>query len=74
MSVYLDYNATTPVDPEVLKAMEPFFSKNYGNASSIHLHEKFGYQHTGIMKEVGKKFGQFLDVHIMQVIFRENNS
>jgi cysteine desulfurase len=34
--VYLDYNATTPVDAEVLSAMMPFFAQTYGNASSIH--------------------------------------
>jgi cysteine desulfurase len=34
--VYLDYNATTPVDGEVLAAMMPFFAETYGNASSIH--------------------------------------
>lgn len=34
--VYLDYNATTPVDREVLAAMLPFFSEKHGNASSIH--------------------------------------
>lgn len=34
--VYLDYNATTPVDTEVLSAMMPFFAGTYGNASSIH--------------------------------------
>jgi cysteine desulfurase len=34
--VYLDYNATTPVEPEVLDAMLPFFSAEFGNASSIH--------------------------------------
>jgi cysteine desulfurase len=34
--VYLDYNATTPVDSHALAAMMPFFAEAYGNASSIH--------------------------------------
>jgi cysteine desulfurase len=34
--VYLDYNATTPVDPAVLEAMLPFLSGNFGNAGSVH--------------------------------------
>jgi cysteine desulfurase len=36
MRVYLDYNATTPVDPAVVDAMQPYFSAEFGNASSIH--------------------------------------
>ena len=34
--VYLDYNATTPVEPLVLDAMLPYFSADFANASSIH--------------------------------------
>src|SRR3990172_8948661 len=34
--VYLDHNATTPVDGAVLEAMLPFFTEEFGNASSIH--------------------------------------
>lgn len=38
MRVYLDNNATTPLLPEVLEAMLPYFGERFGNASSIHHH------------------------------------
>jgi cysteine desulfurase len=34
--IYMDHNATTPVHPEVLDAMWPFYKEEWGNASSIH--------------------------------------
>ncbi len=36
--VYMDANATTPVLPEVMEAMRPWFDEQFGNASSIHFH------------------------------------
>ena len=35
-TIYLDHNATTPVDPEVLKDMLPFLRDDFGNPSSSH--------------------------------------
>ncbi|MBL7927191.1 MAG: N-acetyltransferase [Bacteroidia bacterium] len=42
-----------------------------GNASSIHIHEQLGYEHVGLLKEVGVKFGQLLSVHLMQKVFND---
>jgi cysteine sulfinate desulfinase/cysteine desulfurase-like protein len=39
--IYLDYNATTPHDPEVIAAMRPFFEEEFGNPSSSH---SYGYK------------------------------
>jgi len=41
-----------------------------GNNTSINLHKSFGFEHIGTMKEVGDKFGNRLDVHLMQKIYR----
>ena len=35
--VYLDYNATTPIDPQVAEAMLPFIHEHFGNPSSSHV-------------------------------------
>lgn len=39
-----------------------------GSRESIHLNEQAGFVHVGTLKEVGRKFGRLLDVHIMQKI------
>jgi len=45
-----------------------------GNEISIHLFESFGFNHIGILKEVGRKFGKLLDVHLMQKIFKDDHT
>jgi L-amino acid N-acyltransferase YncA len=41
-----------------------------GSEISIRLHEKAGFEHIGVMKEVGVKFGKLLDVYLLQLIFK----
>ena len=41
-----------------------------GSDASIRLHKNAGFEYIGVMKEVGKKFGRLLDVHMMQLIFK----
>jgi cysteine desulfurase len=47
-SIYLDYTATTPVDPRVREAMEPYLTDVFGNASSAH---RFGRQAKDALEE-----------------------
>ena len=43
-----------------------------GNEQSIYLHERLGFEHIGVMKEVGNKFGKLLSVHMMQKVFKKD--
>jgi len=42
--IYLDYNATTPVDPEVADAIEPYLRQHFGNPSSTHIYGRNAHQ------------------------------
>ncbi|MCP4471873.1 MAG: aminotransferase class V-fold PLP-dependent enzyme [Gammaproteobacteria bacterium] len=42
--VYLDYNATTPVDPRVAKVIEPYLCQHFGNPSSTHVYGRNAHQ------------------------------
>jgi cysteine desulfurase len=64
--VYLDYNATTPVAPEVLAAMLPYFCVEYGNASSIHT---FGQRARGAVEEARESVAALLGAHPAEIMF-----
>ena len=64
--IYFDHSATTPVDKAVLKAMLPFFSKTYGNPSSLH---SFGQAALAGVSRAREKTAEFLNCEPSEVIF-----
>jgi cysteine desulfurase NifS/selenium donor protein len=64
--VYLDYNATTPVDPAVAEEMIPFLTSVFGNPSSIHA---FGSEARVAVERARKRLAGLLGCHPDEVIF-----
>ena len=64
--VYLDHNATTPVDPEVLDAMLPYFSGEYGNASSIHT---FGQKARAAVETAREQVAALIGARPQEIVF-----
>ena len=64
--VYLDHNASTPVHPEVVAAMTPYFTEVYGNPSSVHAFGRDAREGVDVARE---KVARFLKVPPDQVIF-----
>ena len=69
--VYLDHNATTPLDPEVLEAMLPFLREEYGNPSSIHSR---GGEAKDAVEAARRKVAQALGCTARRVIFTGGGS
>ena len=67
MSNYLDYNASTPIDPRVLNVMFDVFQNKYGNADS-RTHE-FGESARRIVEESRESVAKLLDVNKDEVLF-----
>src|SRR3989449_3301318 len=64
--VYLDHNASTPVHPEVLQAMLPYFSERYGNPSSVH---GFGRESREGIDAAREQIAAFLKVSKDEIVF-----
>jgi len=64
--VYMDYGATTPVDPRVLKAMEPYFIRDYGNSMSFH---SFGVKAKEALEDSREKVANLMNASPKEVIF-----
>jgi cysteine desulfurase len=64
--IYLDYNATTPHDPEVIAAMRPFFEEEFGNPSSSHY---YGIQPKQAVIKARAQIAALLNCRPEEIIF-----
>jgi len=64
--IYLDYAATTPTHPEVVKAMLPYFTDAFGNPSSIH---SYGQESKGAIEEARVKVADLIGARDEEIVF-----
>jgi len=64
--IYLDHAATTPTRPEVVKAMLPYFTDAFGNASSIY---SYGREARGAVEEARTKVAELIGARSEEIIF-----
>lgn len=64
--IYMDHNATTPIHPDVIKAMMPYFENVFGNPSSIH---EFGQEARKALEESREKVARLLGALPEEIVF-----
>lgn len=69
--IYLDYNATTPIDPEVAAAMRPYLEEHFGNPSSSHW---YGAKTRKAVEHAREQAAQLLNCQSDEVIFTSGGS
>ncbi len=64
--IYLDYNATSPVRPEVLEVMLPFYKEQFGNPSSVHW---AGRQVSGALEKAREQVAAMINASPAEIVF-----
>mgnify|MGYP000426342785 CR=1 FL=1 len=64
--IYLDYNATTPHDPEVVDAMRPYLEEEFGNPSSLHW---YGIRPKKAVMDARRRVASLLNCEAKEIIF-----
>src|SRR6187399_1403963 len=67
LPIYMDYHATTPVDPRVVQAMLPYFSDHFGNAASRN--HAFGWEAEEAVENARKQVADLIGASAKEVIF-----
>ena len=65
--IYLDNQSTTPMDPDVFKAMLPFFQEKFGNASSIH--HAYGIESSEAVEKARKILAESINAKKREITF-----
>src|ERR671928_879153 len=69
--LYLDYNATTPLDPDVLEAMLPYLREHFGNPSSTHAFGKTAHE---AVEQARKQVADLLGAEPDEIVFTGGGS
>ncbi|MEO8027754.1 MAG: IscS subfamily cysteine desulfurase [Bryobacteraceae bacterium] len=67
LPIYMDYHATTPMDPRVLQAMTPYFTEYFGNAASRN--HAFGWQAEEAVEKARKQIADLIGATAKEIVF-----